>query len=153
MISYRPSLTFHLVNPEEGPILEHFTGLRSLQLAQLGTRNATSEFYSPYLGPDWLKQQLQSILGATRLQHIKFKIVVEEDPNISRDAWAAVDSIFDGDTFPELTRFEINPVCFRDDDYWEPWRVIHDKVESFFPRLQERKVLDVCLPEENSRFE
>jgi hypothetical protein len=142
LISDCPSFTLPLVKPEESLLLEHLTGLRSLQVTSLGIRDVASKFDSGYPGPSWLKPQLQSLLGATRLQHIKLKIMVKEDPIISRNDWEAIDSIFDGDAFPELMRFEINPVTVY--HYRETWSVIHDKVESFFPCLQERKILDVC---------
>jgi hypothetical protein len=129
------------VKPEESLLLDHLTGLRSLQVINLGIRDMTSTFSRP--GPIWLGQQLQSFIGATRLQHIRLKILVGEDPIIFRDAWAVVESIFDGGAFPELMRVEINPENTAM-GYSKPWSVIHDKVESLFPRLQERKVLDVC---------
>ena len=138
---------FSSENPEENLPLDHLTGLRSLQLFRLSIRDPTS--LGDYLGPSWVNQQLQSVLGATHLQHIRLEIVVQEDPIVGRDAWVAVDSIFDGDVFPKLMRVEINPHTnmFGNARHLQPWSVIRDNVKSFFPCLQERKILDVCWGE------
>jgi hypothetical protein len=134
LISRHSSFTFLLAVQADSLLL---TGLQSLQVTHIGMRDAGDD----YPGPSWLKQQLQSFLSATRLQCITLKIVVDGNP-LSCDDWAAVDSMLDGDAFPGLTRVEINPDL---DSYnREPRGQVHDKMRSLFPRLDERKVLDVC---------
>ena len=85
-----------LAELEDSLLLEHLTGLRSLQVTRINIRDPTS--HPNYSGPSWLKQLLQSILSAADLQHIKIKVMVDEDSIIPCDVLeAAVDSTFDRD--------------------------------------------------------
>jgi hypothetical protein len=136
-----PHSHFRLADQENNLLLEQLTGLRSLQVTRINIRDATS--HRNYSGPSWLKPLLQSILSATDLQHIKLQLVIdEEDSIIPGDAWAAVDSIFYGDVFPELVRVEINP---QSNMYGKPRSQVHDTVTRLFPHLEERKILHVSL--------
>jgi hypothetical protein len=142
LISCHFSFTLSLASQEDSLVLEHLTGLRSLAVTHVGIREPTHFFDHP--GPSWLKRQLRPFLSATHLQHIRLKVVVYNDSLVSRDAWAAIDSMFDGDAFPGLTSVEINPIPVRGGSLSEPWGQVHDKVRSLFPCLEERNMLDVC---------
>ena len=76
-----------LADQEDSPLLEHLTSLQSLQVAHINIWDPTTPNYS---GPSWLKQLLQSILSATDMQHIKIKVIIDEDSIIPCDAWVAV---------------------------------------------------------------
>jgi hypothetical protein len=91
-------------------------------------------------GPSWLKQQLRCVLGVPHLRQIKLIVTVKDDPIISGDAWLEVDGMFNRDSLLELVKVEIRADYLI--DTYDERRQILDQVASFFPRLEERKILE-----------